>query len=257
MLPLFRLSDAGGVDIPLSSSIKTYPDSDKPFKPTLYRKATGSLLHIANNTRPDIAYSVGHLCKKTQAPTNRDWNDVKHLWRYLKKTKNVKMIYSKDREDIPQGTTIYVDSDWAGDKDDRKSTTGYVILLAGAPISWKSKKQRSVTLSTVEAEYMALSEVVREVTWPTNLLEEIRLQDYAAKPVNIFVDNKGAQSNETSESSKHIDVRCHYVREKLLRGEIQLTHVDSEFNLADIFTKVLTSALKVSNFRLELRLEEL
>jgi len=169
------------------------------------------------------------------------------------------MIYEWHNDNMSEEITVYVDSDWAGDQSDRKSTTGYVILLAGAPISWKSKKQRSVTLSTVEAEYMALSEVVREVTWLTNLLEELRFQAYAKKPVNIFVDSKGAiglaQTNKTSESTKHIDVRCHYVREKLQRGEIQLNYVKSTHNLADIFTKVLT-AQKTCAIRLELGLDE-
>ena len=175
MLLVFRLSGAKGVDIPLPSSTKTYRDSDNPFQPTLYRRATGSLLHIANNTRPDIAFSMSHLCRKNEFPIKKDWVDVKHLWRYLQQTKDVKMIYQVDNLRLDE-ILVYVDSDWAGDKSDRKSTTGFVILLAGAPISWKSRKQRSLTLSTVEAEYMALSEVVREEVWLTYLLEELRFE---------------------------------------------------------------------------------
>jgi len=136
----------------------------------------------------------------------------------------------------------YSDSDFAGDKDDRKSVTGYVILLCNVPVSWKSKGQPNVTLSSTEAEYVALCETVREIKFISQLLNTLNIQ--YERPIKVQVDNIGAvflSKNKTSgERTKHIDVKYHFIREQINDGLIQVDFVRSEENLADIFTKNLS-----------------
>ena len=119
-----------------------------------------------------------------------------------------------------------MDSDWANDREDRKSITGYVICLAGGAVSWRSKKQTCVTLSTVEAEYLALSDVVRDGLWLGGLMESIGHGNFVDKPTKIKMDNQGAvalaKNKSVSERSKHIAVKFHFIRDHIHKDNIQL-----------------------------------
>ena len=134
----------------------------------------------------------------------------------------------------------YVDSDYGEDKDSRKSVTGYVILIAGCPVAYRSQRQKSISLSSVEAEFIALSEVIRELQWWRQLLSELGIP--FEKPVIVFCDNTGAISNmkgpRKHERTKHIDIRYKYSRAAVESGEVDVQYVESERNIADLFTKV-------------------
>lgn len=160
----------------------------------MYRNNTGSLIHVANCSRPDIAFAVSVLCQKNQDPTAKDWTNIKHLMKYLKKTEDLAIKYTRTNSQL----TTYVDADWACDKEERRSTTGYVISLAGGPISWKSKKQSLTAQCSNDAESIALSEVSREVLHFQGLLRELNLSEYVQSPCIIRMDNTGA----ISEASK-------------------------------------------------------
>ena len=135
--------------------------------------------------------------------------------------------------------TLYSDSDWAGDKDTRISVSGYCIFLQDVCISWKSKGQKSVTLSSSEAELVALSEAAKELKFISQILKSMKIQ--IELPIKCYVDNVGAmfmaENVTTSSRSKHIDIRYHYLREFIEEGFIELKFVKTKENLADIFTK--------------------
>ena len=161
------------------------------------------------------------------------------MLRFLKKTKNLGICYEKTQNPL----VAWVDADHANDQDDRKSITGFVITLAGGPISWRSRKQRITTLSTNEAEYVALCEVTREITYLRKLMNELGFTNFIDKPIVIHVDNQGtialANDIHCSERSKHVDTQKHFVLEQINSQCIQLKYTPSKKNLADIFTKIV------------------
>lgn len=147
------------------------------------------------------------------------------------------------RADVEQNFEGYSDADWANDIETRRSITGYVFLQSGGAISWSSKKQSTVALSTTEAEYMALSSATQEAAWWRGFLQEIHGVEL---PVTINCDNKSAinlaEKDGYSSRSKHIDIRHHYVREQIEANAISLNHVPSNLQAADIFTKPVSNS---------------
>ena len=198
----------------------------------------GSLLYAAIATRPDISYAVGAVSKFCAAPSTSHLTAVKRILRYLKGTAELALTFNSGNSSAPVG---YADANWAGDLDDRHSTTGNVFLMAGGAISWLSKKQTSMALSTAEAEYISLSSASQENAWLRRLLVDIGLN--VQGPTVLMEDNQGAISmaqNPVNHSrTKHIDIRYHYVRECVQDGSLILQYCPSEKMLADILTKPL------------------
>ncbi|UYV74968.1 hypothetical protein LAZ67_12001925, partial [Cordylochernes scorpioides] len=169
-----------------------------------YREAVGSLLYLANKIRPDVAYAVGYESRSMHEPTNQDIQNVKRTMRYLKQTKTYGLHYSKQDEDMER--IAYCDSDFAGDMKTRKSTSGYTILFGKGPISWSSRKQPIVALSTTEAEYIAAAECVKELIYIKALIEELTNETILAK---LNIDNQSAmtlmKTGQMNRKTKHID----------------------------------------------------
>ncbi len=164
------------------------------------------------------------------------------------------LCYKQGDSDI---LTAYADADWAGDSQDRKSTTGYLFRLGEIPITWNSKKQTTVALSSTEAEYMALTEGTKEAIWLRRLLQEIQvLQD--TTPTMIFGDNQGslklAHNLVFHSRTKHVDVRHHFIREKVESGQVTLDYISTRDQLADILTKPL-GKITFERLRAQLGLE--
>ncbi|KAF7346029.1 Retrovirus-related pol polyprotein [Mycena sanguinolenta] len=209
--------------------------ADKPF-----REATGSLQHAANTTRPDIAFPVGRLATCLQNPQPEHWKALQHLLAYVKGTLDYKITYRRGG-----GTGIkpvgWVDADYAADLATRRSTSGEVFMMAGGPVSWSSKKQNAVALSTVEAEYIALTRASKQAMWMYSFLSELDMPQ--ERPAILHGDNMGAAALAKDARGharvKHIDIREHYIRERVADGDIEVVHVESANNLADLFTKVL------------------
>ncbi|XP_077328892.1 uncharacterized protein LOC143963199 [Lithobates pipiens] len=158
------MEDAKSVKSPMETNyLKEMKCQDNPLPTnTQYRKAIGKLLYLTTATRPDIAATVGILCRKVSMPNKRDWNAVKRIIHFLKGTSHYKLKLPVSDESTLTG---YVDANWAGDTSDRKSTSGYLFFLSGGAISWTSKKQLSGTLSSTEAEYVAATHASQEVIW--------------------------------------------------------------------------------------------
>ncbi|KAJ9561577.1 hypothetical protein OSB04_006737 [Centaurea solstitialis] len=237
MLKKFDLTSYTPMKTPMAPPLSLDKDSKgKPVDVTLYRGMIGSLLYLTAS-RPDIMYSTC-LCARYQAePKESHLTAVKRIFRYLKGTPNMGLWYSKDSGfDL----TAYSDSDFAGCKIDRKSTTGGCHLLGGKLVSWTSKKQNSVSTSTAEAEYVAAGICCAQVLWLRNQLQDYDIQ---LSKIPIYCDNTSAiaiANNPVLHSkTKHIEVRYHFIRDHVMNGDIELHFVPTEYQLADLFTKPL------------------
>jgi hypothetical protein len=203
-----------------------------------YREAVGSLMYLMVGTRPDIAYSVSVASRYLSNPGPKHWLGVKRIMRYLKGTIDYGLCFSFSEKVELVG---FSDADWAGDLDSRKSTTGYVFTLSGGPVSWTSKRQNTVALSSTEAEYMAVTMTGREAVWLRTLLQQLGFT--MSRPTLIHVDNQSctalAQNPVHHQRTKHIDIQHHFVRELVSEKVIELKYVPTEENIADVFTKGL------------------
>ena len=203
---------------------------------TLYMSLVGSLIYLSVVSRPDISYAVGKVSQKMANPTQNDWIAAKRILRYLKKDKRLGPTYSRNGSLTLVG---YSDSDWGGDVETRKSTSGYVFTLGGAAISWTSKKQSTVALSSTEAEYMALCAAIQEAVYLRLLLSDLGYTQN--EPTLIYQDNQGsiamAKNAIISRRTKHVDIKYHYVREMIEAGQIRLEYIPTDKMVADCLTK--------------------
>ena len=204
-----------------------------------YQSVVGSLMYLSVCTRPDIAYAVGTLARYSSKPGRSHWTAVKRVLRYLKGTANHGIVF---RGGASGNIVGYSDADWAGDREDRKSTSGYLFQIAGGPISWRSKKQDTVALSTAEAEYVALCSAAQETVWLRRLISE--LNNPPDGPTTILEDNQSAMAMAKNPQfhgrAKHIDLRHHFIRERVNDGEVKLTYCPTQEMVADILTKGIT-----------------
>jgi len=203
-----------------------------------YREIVGSLMYLMICTRPDIAYAVGQLARYMNCHGESHHRAARHLLGYLKETRSHGLTYGLDTG--PLHLTGYSDSDWGADIDTRRSTSGYVFFLAGGPITWKSKLQPTVALSSTEAEYMALTPAAQEAISLRELFAELTGID---ESVQMFGDNKSSialSENPTShQASKHIAIKHHFVREKVRDKDILLAYIPTASMVADALTKAL------------------
>ncbi|KAI3681369.1 hypothetical protein L6452_36163 [Arctium lappa] len=237
MLKKFDLTQTLAMKTPMAPPLTLNKDpSGKPVNVTAYRGMIGSLLYLTAS-RPDIMYSTC-LCARYQSePKESHLIAVKRIFRYLKGTPNLGLWYPKDSGfDL----TGYSDSDFAGCKLDRKSTTGGCQLLGGKLVSWTSKKQNSVSTSTAEAEYVAAGSCSSQILWMRNQLLDYDLQ---LSKIPIYCDSTSAiaiANNPVLHSkTKHIEIRYHFIRDHVMNGDIELHFIPTDFQLADIFTKPL------------------
>jgi hypothetical protein len=188
----FGMNNVKPVQIPLAShfnlSLGLCPsnDEEKDYMSRVpYANVVGSLMYVMVSTRPDISHAVGVVSRYMENPGKENWEAVKWVLRYLRGTRSYSITYDGSRDSV----CGYVDSYFAGDLDKRRSTSGYVFTLAGGPISWMSKIQNVVILSTTEAEYMAASHACKEAIWLQGLLGEFgRMQD----KVKVFCNSQSA-----------------------------------------------------------------
>ena len=232
------------IGVKLSISMSPTSDHEKQQMEAIpYREAVGSLLYAAIATRPDISHAVNECAKFVSNPGQEHWTAVKRIMRYLSGTVNKGLCYSNSGTQNNYNDIVcvnaYADTDWAGDRDDRKSTGGYVVKLNGDAICWSSRKQRTIALSSAEAEYMAISSVAQEIKWIQQLLKELLMKS----KTQIFTDNRAAQAigkNDVyHDRTKHIDIRHHFIRDDVKNHIYEINWISSKYQLADIFTKAL------------------
>jgi len=249
MLERFGLSDANPVSTPMdpglrldaTMSAKT-PEELSTMCTIPYLSAVGALLYLATMTRPDVANAVSILARFSSNPGIAHWKAVKHLFRYLKGTKDLKLVYRPDNSG--ELFTSYCDADHAGSKDNGRSTGGYLIKMGTGAISWRSKLQPIVALSTTEAEYIAAVEAGKEVVWLRNILGELGYK--FTSPSTLNCDNQSAisvaKNPEHHGRMKHLDLRFYWLRDTVENGMITPKFIPTADMPADLLTKPLPRA---------------
>ena len=239
----FNMADSNPKSIPMSPGcdISKLTDQDTPLPQEVpYAKCVGALLYLSSTTRPDLALCVSLLAKHMSKPAMRHWTYAKSVLAYLNTTKTYGITYGTSNETLQ----AYTDADYAACKDTRKSRTGYVFTLFGGAITWSSKQQSVVALSTAESEYIAACHTAREGIWLQRLCKDLGID--CDGPLALHADNKASIHMATNSSdtarTKHIDVAYHFLRQSVLRHLIRMVFCPSDKNPADMFTKPLASA---------------
>jgi len=236
LLVKFGMSSCNPVKIPLDPNQRL--DHQEGYldlaDTSTYRQIIGSLMYLVIGTRPDLSFTVSALSQFSSKPTKAHMGALKQVLRYLKGMRDLKLTYTCNPDIALAG---YSDADFAGDRVTRKSTTGYIFQLARNTICWRAVKQRGVSTSTVEAEYIALSTTAKQHMWLQNALNELQI----SIPSALSTDNDGTidltENPRISDRSKHIDVAYHHVRDLVETRKLTVLHIPSADNLADLCTK--------------------
>jgi hypothetical protein len=218
--------------------------TDEAPSSALYNQLIGSLLWVSQCTLPNVAFAINRLSQHLQDPSEAHWAAGICVLNYLILTKNLRLCLGGELT-----CSGYSDSDWAEDRDDRRSTSGYTFCVGDGEISWKSCKQATVSLSSTEAEYKSLSDSCKEGLWLRHLITKLHLRPNTAIP--LHVDNEGAEAlaknPEHHARTKHIHARYHFIRECVQDDKISLLHVSTHDMLADMLTKPLSRVLLKRN----------
>ncbi|KAK9059484.1 hypothetical protein SSX86_020186 [Deinandra increscens subsp. villosa] len=242
------------VDSPMLPTGKLLPEDGSPMKdPERYRRLVGKLNYLTV-TRPDISFAVSVLSQFMATPYTGHWNAALRVLRYLKNSPGLGILYSDQghcrvgafTEEGDGRISGFSDADWAGCPISRRSTTGYCVFVGGNLVSWKSKKQHTVSRSSAESEYRAMADVTSEMIWVRRLLKELGVISDGL--MRLYCDNQSAihiaKNQVFHERTKHIEVDCHLIRDRVVGTKvdppsIQPIHIKAEFQLADILTKPL------------------
>jgi len=225
--------------VPMMSNFKPEISVDTLLPdPTSYRRLIGRLIYLTN-TRPDLCFSVHKLNQYLASPHQSHSDAALHILRYVKGCPGKGLFFSSTND---LKLTAFSDSDWAACLDTRKSITGYCVFLGPSLISWKFKKQPTISRSSSEVEYRALTNIACEVQWLQYLLTD--LHHTASLPIHLYCDNQSAikiaQNPTFHERTKHIEIDCHLIREKVQNGIIHLMPIASKDQWSDIHTKALS-----------------
>ena len=239
LLAAAGMSDCKPVSTPMETgaSYVKRKESEEKADGVTYRRIVGGLQYLCN-TRPDIQYAVGVVSRFVSDPSATHWRAVKRILRYIQGTVGYGLKYSAGG-----GITLtgLCDADWAGDKQDRKSTSGYTFFIGGNPVSSSSRKQQTVSLSSGEAEYIALSAATQEAMWIRSMLTELGFKPKEAS--KIWLDNQSAlavaKNPELHSRTKHIDIRHHFIRDCVENDVIEVHYCPTKEMIADILTKAL------------------
>lgn len=237
LLAKYNMSDCKSKSVPIGAGVQLAAGDSDPIDTNTYPYASvvGALLYLSVCTRPDIAFAVGVLSRHMAAPTTAHWAAAKGVLRYLAGTTDICLCFGHS-----EGVLGYCDSDYAADLDTRRSTTGYVFLMHGGAISWQSRKQPTVAVSTTEAEYMAAASATKEALCLRTLLRDF---GYLISPLTILGDNQACikllKNKMSSQRSKHIDVMHHFARERVARNEVTFKYERTDKMIADALTKAV------------------
>lgn len=215
------------------------PEEKERMKNILYREAVGKLLYLLIATRPDLAFAISVLCQYNDNPGPEHWEAVKRVLKYLKKTKNYKLVCAPQYSN--EAFVTHSDADLGGDADNARLTSGFVILVGGGAVLWSSWLQQQVLLSSTEAEYMTTVATRCEIIWMRTFFDEIGYD--TSEPSTLFLDNASAmqvaKNPEHQSTMKHVHQSYHWLQERVVEGDIKVIHVPGSENIADIFTKPL------------------
>jgi hypothetical protein len=239
LLHKFTMTDCKPASTPIATTpLLTSTSTDLLSDPTPYQSLVGALQY-ATFTRPDITFAVNRVCQFMHKPSPAHLVAAKCILRYLKGTLDRGLLFQLG----PFALTAFTDADWAGDPCDRRSTSGIVVFLGNNPITWLAKKQHTVSRSSTEAEYRSLASGAAELAWIRQVLCDLGL--FLPSAPLIWCDNTSAlalASNPVFHGrTKHIEVDYHFIRERVVRGDITLQFISTDDQLADVFTKALPS----------------
>jgi hypothetical protein len=221
---------------------KLAADSGPPVRdPSQFRSIAGTLQYLTF-TQPDIAYAVQQVCLHMHDPRDSHLAAMKRILRYLRGTPDYGLLLRRSRS---TDLAVYTDADWAGCPDTRRSTSGYAVFLGDNLVSWSAKRQTVVSRSSAEAEYRAIANGMAEATWLRQLLLE--LQAPLSRCTLVYCDNISAvylSNNPVQhQRTKHVEIDLHFVREKVVIGQVHVLHVPTTSQFADVFTKGLPSSV--------------
>jgi hypothetical protein len=248
ILQRFNFADAKPLSLPMDPNVQLTSEQSPvsvkdiaAMKHVPYREAVGSLMWAAVGTRPDIAFPVGVLSKFLDNPGPAHWEACKRVFRYLLGTKDLRLTYGAGKP----GLEGYSDADGMS-QESRRAISGFAFIIDGGAISWSSKKQELVSLSTTEAEYVAMTHAAKEAIWLRQLIAELFRP--LERPITLHGDNQSAIALAYSDigqfhaRTKHIDIRYHFIRYVIENNSIRLVYCPTNNMVADTFTKALPSA---------------
>lgn len=220
-------------------------DKSTPIYNIPYRQAISSLIYLMTGTRPYISFSVGWLAQFQENPSLEHWTAVKRNFRYLSGTRSFEISYNGHYSSDIIG---YSDSDWAGCLSSRRSTRGYIFLIAGGSVTWRSKKQTIVSTSSCEAEYVTSYLAAQESTWISRVLLTLR-NHTSAPPIQLLLDNQGSiyisETESINQRNKHIEIKFYYIRDQVRLGAITLHYCPTDYMSSD------TMKTSLSRFKFE------
>ena len=244
LLAKYNMMNAKSTSTPFKkgTKLKSATPDDTLCNLKMYQELTGSLNHLAVFTQPDIAFAISKLSKFNANPMTTHYKAVLHVLQYLKSTRNYCIVYRRSFM-VPITDIIgYSDADFASDEDDRKSYTGYIFLVNGGTITWSTYKQHTVAFSSMESEYMALSDAAREAIAQKQFFRELQIPS-AIRPVPLLTDSQTvleiSDNPAKYRQAKHIDVRYHSVHHYIHDSKIQIDYIPSAYQPVDLFTKAL------------------
>lgn len=236
LLKKFGMMECNPTVTPLQPGIKLSMDKNQETINVPYQNLIGSLMYLAIGTRPDISHAVSYLSQYNSCYKHEHWLAAKRVVRYLKETKSLSLRFRKTNKPL-EGMA---DADWASSEHDRRSYTGYCFKYGGSVISWESRKQKTVALSTAEAEFMSLTEAAKEAIHLKKLSEDL---GKSFGKITLYNDNQSAKNIAenaiVSSKSKHISIKEHFIREKVSRGELKIEYKPTKEMEADLLTKPL------------------
>ena len=241
VLKRFNMQDCKRVATPIdpNQSLIKLKDDEQSVNLQDYQAVIGCLTYAMTISRPDLATSVGILSQFMSKPGQNHWKAVTRVLRYIKGSLNIGLKFDASYQ-TPVDVIGFTDADWAGDVVERKSTSGYVFQICGGTVSWRSKRQEIVALSSTEAEYKALSFAAQELMWLRSFLKDL---GYEQKTNILNEDNQGAialsKNPDNHSRTKHIDVRYHYIRDLVEKKKVEVNYCPTNNNLADLMTKGL------------------
>lgn len=250
ILQRFNMQDCRIRETPCEQKLVYTENAVKMKDVRMYREAVGSLIYLTTCTRPDLSFVVSRLSQFFAEPTEEQWVTVKHVLRYLKGTAEKGLSFRRNNCE-KLGIQAYSDADWAADTCDRRSTTGYCVSLSqnSSLVSWKTRKQPTVALSTCEAEYMALASTIQECLYLEQLVGGI--DNYKYTQTVVHEDNQGtialAKNPINRRRCKHIDISYHFIRSIVSEGRVTLMYCSTDNMIADVMTKPVNK-LKLDRF---------
>lgn len=259
ILKRFRMDASKRGSLPMQHNVNlsktqgpSTPDEVKRMKGIPYASAVGSIMYAVRCTRPDVAFSQNLTSRYQQNPGESHWTAVKNILKYLRNTRDMFLVYGGDIE-RELSVTCYTDAGFETDRDDTRSQTGYVFIMNGGAVDWKSAKQSTIAMSSKEAEYIAASEDAMEAVWIRKFISGLGVVPSNERPMDMYCDNSGAIiiANEpgVQKGAKHFRRKFHYIREVIEMGEINLIKVHTNDNLADPFTKPMSCTKHIEHAR--------